>query len=138
MDLNLEGRVFILTGASRGLGLATAKVLVDEGARVLLCARDPERLDRAVAQLGDAASGVSADLPGRFDTERVAELEAAASARDGRSLDTVRADAEARIPLRRLGDPAELGRVAAFLLSPAASYVSGAAWRVDGGTVRGL
>ncbi len=42
------------------------------------------------------------------------------------------------MPLRRLGDPAELGRVVAFLLSDAASYVTGSAWRVDGGVVRGL
>jgi 3-oxoacyl-[acyl-carrier protein] reductase len=44
-----------------------------------------------------------------------------------------RAEAEAGIPLRRFGDPAEFGRVAAFLLSPAAGYVTGQAIFVDGG-----
>ena len=43
-----------------------------------------------------------------------------------------------RIPLGRYGDPAELGRVGAFLLSPAASYVTGAIVPVDGGMVRAL
>lgn len=77
-------------------------------------------------------------IPGRFATERVAELDEAEAEASGRSVDAVRADAAAGIPLRRLGEPAELGRVAAFLLSDAASYVTGAAWRVDGGSVRGL
>jgi 3-oxoacyl-[acyl-carrier protein] reductase len=44
----------------------------------------------------------------------------------------------ARIPLGRYGDPAELGRVGAFLLSPAAGYVTGAIVPVDGGMVRSL
>lgn len=77
-------------------------------------------------------------LPGRFATERVDELDEAKAAREGRPPEEVRAEAEAGIPLRRLGDPDELGRVAAFLLSPAASYVTGAAWAVDGGVIRGL
>lgn len=81
---------------------------------------------------------VNVVLPGRFATERVDELDRAAAERQARSADEVRAETEAGIPLRRLGDPAELGRVAAFLLSPAASYVTGAAWAVDGGSIRGL
>ena len=40
MDLGLTGRVFVVTGGSRGLGFATAQVLVAEGARVVLGARD--------------------------------------------------------------------------------------------------
>jgi 3-oxoacyl-[acyl-carrier protein] reductase len=77
-------------------------------------------------------------LPGRFATERVAQLDTERAEREGRSVEDVRVDAEAGIPLRRLGDPLELGRVAAFLLSPAASYVTGAAWAVDGGVIQGL
>jgi len=256
MDLQLKDRVFIVTGGSRGLGFAVARALVDEGSRVLVCARDPGRLDAAIAALGATASGLAADLtapetparlidaarsrfggldgafvshggprpgpgtaldddtlrqafelaaiapirflrdvvaalspggsvvvltssstaqpiaglassnaarpavwgyaktlsdevaprgvrvnlllPGRFETERVAQVDAAEAAREGISSAEVRAKSAARIPLRRLGDPAELGRVAAFLLSPAASYVTGAAWPVDGGLLRGL
>lgn len=77
-------------------------------------------------------------IPGRFATERVDELDADAAERTDRTVEEVRRSHEEGIPLRRLGEPAELGRVAAFLLSEAASYVTGSAWRVDGGTVRGL
>ena len=77
-------------------------------------------------------------LPGRFGTDRLDDLHASVAERQGRTFDGVRAEAAAAIPMHRVGDPAELGRVAAFLLSPAASYVTGCAWRVDGGAVRGL
>lgn len=77
-------------------------------------------------------------IPGRFATERAGELDADAAERSGRTPEEVREEAEAGIPLRRLGRPEELGRVAAFLLSDAAAYVTGTAWRVDGGAVRGL
>jgi 3-oxoacyl-[acyl-carrier protein] reductase len=50
----------------------------------------------------------------------------------------VRQGNEAGIPLRRYGQPAEFGQVAAFLLSPAASYVTGAMIPVDGGALRAL
>jgi 3-oxoacyl-[acyl-carrier protein] reductase len=62
MDLGLADRVYILTGASRGLGFATAEALVADGAKVVISARDGERLDAAVAALGPGATGVCADL----------------------------------------------------------------------------
>lgn len=76
--------------------------------------------------------------PGRFDTERVHSLDAARAAESGASLEAVQAQARARIPLGRYGDPAELGRVVAFLLSPAASYLDGVVLPVDGGMIRSL
>jgi 3-oxoacyl-[acyl-carrier protein] reductase len=72
-------------------------------------------------------------LPGRVLTDRNRELFAATG-----DPAKAQADAEAAIPLRRLGDPAEFGRVAAFLLSPAASYLTGLTVPVDGGAVRTL
>jgi 3-oxoacyl-[acyl-carrier protein] reductase len=81
-------------------------------------------------ELGPRGVRVNGLLPGRVDTERVQSLDGPDPA--------VRAGHEAGIPLRRYGDPAEFGRVAAFLLSPAASYVTGAMVPVDGGIGRGL
>lgn len=253
MDLGLANRVYVLTGASRGLGFATAECLVAEGAAVVISSRDEERIADAVRRLGadgraaglavglddptaaqrlvdlardrfgrlDGAlisvggpppgtalrvgdeqwraafetvflgavraartvaaaldtggaigfvlsssvrapipglgisnglrpglAGAAKDmadelaprgirvvslLPGRIMTDRLHELFAATG-------DAARAqtDAEAAIPMGRIGDPAEFGRVAAFLLSPAASYLTGLSIPVDGGAVRTL
>lgn len=76
--------------------------------------------------------------PGRFTTPRSVEVEQATAARTGQTTDEVRAGLIARIPLGRIGDPAELGRLGAFLLSPAASYVTGAIIPIDGGMIRSL
>lgn len=255
MDLELSSRTYIVSGGTKGLGLATAQCLVNEGARVVLVARDAERLAAVRVLLGPSAialrgdlddptlavraitaaqesfgrldgalvsvggppagsvltatddqwisafgsvflgglrlmrevaratasttsahagrgasicvvlsssaiqvlSGISisnglrpglgmlvtdlADevgpldvrvnglLPGRIDTERVRELDAASGDADGN-----RERLSAGIPLRRYGSAEEFARVAAFLLSPAASYVTGTLVAVDGGS----
>lgn len=77
---------------------------------------------------GSRGLRVNGIAPGRIATDRVFALDA----RSG-SPEAVRRKREARIPLGRYGDPAEFGRVAAFLLSPAASYITGAIVPVDGG-----
>lgn len=251
MDLGLRDKVFIVTGGTGGLGHATAQVLVEEGARVVVSGRNRDRLDAAVATWGDRAVGVEADnadptaadvlvavahdsfgqldgalisvggppagtvegitdeqwtsafesvflgavriartvaadlgsggslafvlstsvrspmsnlavsnglrpglamvaktladevgprgvrvnalLPGRVGTDRVAWLDEQTG-----DAEKARADAIAGIPLRRYGRPEEFGRAAAFLLSPAASYLSGAMLPVDGGLTRAL
>lgn len=56
MDLGLAGKVCAVTGASRGIGLATARMLCAEGARVLLVARDAERLALAAAECNEIAA----------------------------------------------------------------------------------
>ena len=52
--------------------------------------------------------------------------------------DEVRARLSQNIPLRRYGEPAEFGRAAAFLLSPAASYITGAIIPIEGGAIRSI
>ena len=76
--------------------------------------------------------------PGRFDTERVRSLDATRAEETGLPIETVQDQARARIPLGRYGDPDEMGRVIAFLLSPAASYLNGVIVAVDGGMIRSL
>lgn len=101
---------------SNGLrpGLAmTAKMLADE--------------------LGPRGIRVNGLLPGRIATDRLVELDAATG-----DAEAARAKAVATIPLGRYGEPAEFAKAAAFLLSPAASYLTGVMLPVDGGLTRGL
>ncbi|MEU6475906.1 SDR family oxidoreductase [Streptomyces sp. NPDC047017] len=251
MDLGLKDRVYVVTGATRGLGGAAARELVADGAKVVISGRDEQRVADAAAALGPNAAGVAVDnaddgaperliaaarerfggfhgilvsvggpppgfvadntdeqwrsafesvflgavrlaraaaaeleaggaigfvlsgsvyepipgltvsnglrpglagfaksladelgprgirvvglLPGRIDTDRVREL-------DGLSADpaATRTASESRIPLRRYGTPEEFGRTAAFVLSPAASYLTGLMLPVDGGSRHGF
>ena len=82
-------------------------------------------------ELGPLGVRVNGLLPGRIATDRMASL-------DAQSTPEQRAATIAAIPLGRPGDPAEFGRVAAFVLSPAASYLTGAMIPVDGGMLPGL
>lgn len=61
MDLSVANTTFIITGGTSGLGLATAKALVTEGASVVISSRDRDRVEKAVAELGDAAHGIALD-----------------------------------------------------------------------------
>jgi 3-oxoacyl-[acyl-carrier protein] reductase len=76
--------------------------------------------------------------PGRILTERSASMDVSRAESMGVPVEEVRAQVEAQIPLGRYGTPQELARVAAFLASPANSYVTGQAILVDGGMVRAL
>ncbi len=252
MDLGLIDRVYILTGASRGLGFATAQCLVADGAKVVITSRDKAKVDAAVDALGgpDHATGLATDLAdpetpeqltalarssyGRLDgalisvggpppgtaaqitdtqwrdafetiflgTVRTARTVADAVTSDAAAIALVlsvsvrtpmtnlgisnglrpglagiakdmadqyaprnirfvsllpgrimtdrnrdllgaaddpaeaMAAASAMIPLGRFGEPEEFGRVATFVLSPAASYLTGVTLPIDGGFLR--
>jgi NAD(P)-dependent dehydrogenase (short-subunit alcohol dehydrogenase family) len=110
MDLGLRDRVYLVTGGSRGLGFAAAQALH--------------------APAGIRINGL---LPVRIATDRVRQLDALLG-----DPDEVRARLSQSIPLRRYGEPAEFGRVAAFVLSPAASYLTGAVIPIDGGAIRSI
>jgi 3-oxoacyl-[acyl-carrier protein] reductase len=74
MDLGLDGRACVVTGASRGIGLATARMLCAEGASVLLVARDAGTVGQAAAQLaaeGGRAVGLGLDITDPDAGERV-------------------------------------------------------------------
>ncbi|MDG9703621.1 SDR family oxidoreductase [Streptomyces sp. DH37] len=251
MDLGLQDRVYLVTGATRGLGFAAARELAADGARVIVTGRSEESVAEAAGRLGDGALGIVADnadptaadrlvtaaherygrldgvlisvggppagsyetitddqwqsafetvflgavrlartaaarlgeggvigfvlsgsvhepipgltvsnglrpglagfaksladelgprgirviglLPGRIDTDRVRSLDAMTG-----DADAARERSSAAIPMRRYGAPEEFGRAAAFLLSPAASYVTGVMFPVDGGARRGF
>lgn len=77
-------------------------------------------------------------IPGRIDTDRVAQLDAAAAKRQNLSVEEVRAQSVSKIPLKRLGTIDDFGAAGAFLLSPAAEYITGATLRVDGGQMRSI
>ncbi len=107
----IEG-LAISNGLRPGLAMA-AKTLADE--------------------LGPQGIRVNGILPGRIDTDRVRELDTLTA-----DPEQARTDNESAIPLRRYGNPEEFGKVAAFLLSDAASYVTGITAAVDGGFSRRL
>ena len=101
----------ISNGIRAGLAMA-AKTLADE--------------------LGPRGIRVVGLLPGRIATDRIVELDTAASG----DASVARRAHEATIPLRRYGEPEEFGRAAAFALSPAASYITGSMITIDGGALR--
>ena len=84
MKLNLHNKCAIVTGATQGIGLATAKMLAAEGASVVIAARGRERLDAVVAAIraaGGQALGVQADIGQEADCSRVVQEALAAFGR---------------------------------------------------------
>lgn len=76
MRLGLSGKVFVVTAATGGLALASAKALVDEGAGVLLISKSQERLDAVVSQLGGAqqAIGLAAELDDEYTAQQAVAI----------------------------------------------------------------
>jgi 3-oxoacyl-[acyl-carrier protein] reductase len=84
-------------------------------------------------EVGPNGVRINGLLPARIATDRVREFDALSG-----DPDEVRARQSELIPLRRYGEPEEFARAAAFVLSPAASYITGAMIPVDGGAIRSI
>ena len=103
MDLQLADKVYVVTGGSRGLGLATARALVADGARVVVSARREATLQQAVARLGpDRATAVAAaPLPA---TEQPSPFSFNGIIRDGQEPVELTAGSTAVFPLGWRGE----------------------------------
>jgi NAD(P)-dependent dehydrogenase (short-subunit alcohol dehydrogenase family) len=95
----LNGKTVVITGGSAGIGFATAKRFVEEGAYVFITGRRQAELELAVKELGDNATGVQGDVSKAEDLDRLY----AAVADSGRRIDVVFANA-AIIEAARIGD----------------------------------
>ncbi|HYT74843.1 MAG TPA: SDR family oxidoreductase, partial [Vicinamibacterales bacterium] len=77
-------------------------------------------------------------IPGRIDTDRIKQLDEIAAKKQGVTPEQAKAKSMGTIPMGRYGEPPEYGRVAAFILSDAAAYMTGATVQVDGGLIRSV
>lgn len=77
-------------------------------------------------------------IPGRIATERLVALDEHVAEQTSRTLSEVRDTNQRAIPIGRYGEPEEFAAAAAFLVSPRASYITGATLQVDGGAIRSL
>ena len=75
-------------------------------------------------------------MPGRIDTDRLEDLDRSNSEKTNMPVKEIRQQNEKKIPLNRYGTISEFGKAGAFLLSPAASYITGVSLAVDGGTMK--
>ena len=96
----LQGKVAVITGGTSGIGLATAKLFVKEGAYVFITGRRQKELDEAVKAIGDNVTGVQGDVSKLADLDRLYETVKA----EGRRIDVVFANAG-------LGEFAALGSI---------------------------
>lgn len=71
MDLQYKDKTILVTGASKGLGYSVAKILVQEGAHVIICSRSQESLKKATASLGTNSRYIVADLSKSLDIDNL-------------------------------------------------------------------
>lgn len=67
----LQNKVAVITGGNSGIGLATAKAFIEEGAKVAIFGRDQKTLDEAVTSLGKNAIGIQGDVTNATDLDRL-------------------------------------------------------------------
>ena len=89
-------------------------------------------------ELASSKIRVNQIIPGRIDTDRVRHLDEVNAKKQSVSVEEAKARAVAAIPIGRYGEAPEFGRVGAFLLSDAASYMTGATVQVDGGLIKSV
>src|SRR5438132_624353 len=124
-----QGKVAVVTGGSSGIGLATAKRFVEEGAFVYITGRRQTALDKAVSLIGHSVTAVQADVSNLADRDRLYDQQA--PTKEG--ADQARAQFAAAVPFGRLGRPEEIASTALFLASDEASFIAGVDLPVDGG-----
>lgn len=132
MQANNWGRV--LTIASSGVEQPIPNLAMSNTLRSSLVGWS-KSLANEVGQFGITAN---MQLPGRIHTARLDQLDGGNAERSGRTIEEVRAQNEAQIPVGRYGRTEEFGELAAFLVSERASYVNGSVIRCDGGATVGI
>jgi NAD(P)-dependent dehydrogenase (short-subunit alcohol dehydrogenase family) len=152
MEVSLAGKVALITGGSKGIGLAIATAMAASGAAVMLTSRKQQQLSAAAFAIGDRAATYVANV-GEIDAagrcvqatiERFGALDillnnAATNPHYGPTLDAEPSkfdktfSVNLKAPTRRLGRPADIASLAVFLVSEHASWITGETYVVDGG-----
>ena len=133
MNLGLTGKVVLIAGGSKGIGLACARAFLEEGARVAIVSRDRANLQAAARELASPADDLITINPAATLTGRVTEALKLEAKMRGLSEQQVLEQGQAKVPLGRYAAPEDIANLTLFLASDKASYVTGAVIPMDGG-----
>jgi 3-oxoacyl-[acyl-carrier protein] reductase len=133
-DMRARGFGRILYIGSPGVIAPLAYVALAQSMRAAMAVW----LKTLAGEVGPDGVTVNTLISGMFETERVWSLTKARAQMDGISVEDHMKESVREIPVGRMGQPAEMGAVAAFLASPLAAYITGSLIRVDGGWIKTL